>query len=74
MTTTLRRVGDELGLMLDAATLDRLGINEQTPIVVTLDADGITLRPVRFASDAQVEELADEIMDQHAETLHRLAQ
>ena len=73
MTTTLQRVGDDLGLILDPATWTRYGITEATPIVVTLGEDGITLRPLRFATDEQVDDLSDEIMTAHAETLRKLA-
>lgn len=74
MTMTLTAVGDKLGLLLDRPTLDKLGIDEATPLIVTSDADGLHIRPVLFARPEAVEAAAREFMTEHAETLTRLAQ
>jgi antitoxin MazE len=74
MTTTLTAIGDKLGLLLDRPTLEKLGIDERTRLVVTADADGLHIRPVLFASSEEVETAAREVMASHSETLTRLAQ
>ncbi len=74
MTTTLTKLGDQLGLILDQATLEQLGIDEQTQIMVTTTEGGIFLRPIRFARTEQVEGLIGGIMRTHSETLRRLAE
>ena len=73
MTTTLQRVGDQWGLILDPATLQRSGIDETTPIRISAGDEGILLTPVRTATDAQIDDLTDQIMTEHAETLRKLA-
>ena len=73
MTTTLQRVGNQWGLILDPATLERSGIDETTKITISVGAEGILLTPVRTASDAQIDDLTDQIMNEHAETLRKLA-
>ena len=73
MTTMLQRVGDELGLILDQAILDELGLDENTEFLISPDGEGIYLKPIRFASDQQVEQLTGKIMVTHAETLRKLA-
>ncbi len=72
--TTLTKLGDQLGLILDQATLDELGIDENTPILVTSREGGIFLRPIRFARTDQVERITSTIMGTHSETLRRLAE
>lgn len=74
MTTSFKVMGDMFGLLLDRPTLEKLGIDEQTPIMVTSDTDGIHLRPIRFASTDEVRRAALEVMETHSETLTRLAQ
>ncbi len=74
MTTTFTVVGDKLGLILDRSTLEGLGIDEATPVVVTADADGLHIRAIRFASSEEVRRSAREMMEIHSETLARLAE
>ena len=73
MTTTLQRIGDEWGLVLDQEILDELGIDENAEFLVAVGDDGIFLKPIRFASDGQVDRLTGKIMTDHAETLRKLA-
>jgi hypothetical protein len=74
MTTTFKAMGDMMSLLIDRSTLEELGIDEETTIVVTSDADGLHIRPIRFASPEDVEKATTEMMEIHAETLTRLAQ
>ena len=74
MTTTLRNVGDDLALILDRQTLDSLGIDEQTPLEVSIDATGIHIRPLADDHSARVLASAIKMMEIHDETFRRLAQ
>jgi hypothetical protein len=74
MTTTFKAMGEMMSFLIDRGTLEKLGIDEQTPIVVTSDADGLHLRPIRFAKTEEVKRATQEMMEIHAETLTRLAQ
>ena len=74
MTTTFTAIGEKLGLILDRSTLEKLGIDEETPLLVTSDDEGLHIRPVRFAEPDEVERAALNIMDLHSETLTRLAE
>ena len=73
MTTSLQRVGDDLGLVLDQSVLDELGVDEQTEFLIVTDEEGIFLKPIRFAADPQVDRMTGAIMERHAETLRKLA-
>ena len=53
--TTLTAIGDKLGLLLDRPTLEKLGIDEATPLIVTSDSEGLHIRAARFATSEQVE-------------------
>jgi hypothetical protein len=75
MTTTLRNVGDDLALILNRQTLDSLGIDEQTPLEVSIDATGIHIRPVPNDDHAaRVLASAIKMMEIHDETFRKLAQ
>ena len=74
MTTTLRNVGEELALILDRQTLDSLGIDGQTPLEISVDSDGIHIRPVPSDRTARVFASAIKMMEIHDETFRRLAQ
>ena len=73
MMTRLQKVGDRWALIFEDAALERFGVDEHTEIVVTATDEGIFLKPVRFASDQQVEMLTGRIMSAHSETLKRLS-
>jgi hypothetical protein len=73
MTTTFNSMGDKMSILIDRLTLEKLGIDESTPILVTSDADGLHLRPIRFAASEEVEQATKELMEVHAETLTRLS-
>jgi hypothetical protein len=74
MTTTFKNMGDMMSLLIDRPTLEKLGIDEQTPILVTTDENGIHLQPIRFAPSEEVERVAIQLMETHAETLTRLSE
>lgn len=73
MTTSLVRIDEELGLILDADLREQYAIDEHTQMVVVADEDGIFLKPIRFAADELVAALTPRIMAEHAETLRKLA-
>ena len=73
MTTKLVRIDDDLGLVLDPEWVEQFDLDENTELVVLADADGIFLKPIRFASDEQVAALVGKIMTAHAETLRKLS-
>ncbi len=74
MTRKLTVIGDELGLILDKALLEQLGIDKDTPLELETDGRTLTLRPVR-AEDrrARVRKATEKMMDAHEETLRKLA-
>ncbi len=73
MITTLTALGDELALVIDRALLERLNIGTDTPLGVTTDGLGLTVRPVAAGHRARVLELTDRVMAVHEETLRKLA-
>jgi hypothetical protein len=73
MTITLRNIGDELALILDRQTLDSIGIDEQTPLDVSVDETGIHIRPIPNDHPARVLASALKMMEIHDETFRKLA-
>ena len=72
MVKTLSPIGNSLGLIIDKAILDLLGIARDTPLEIKTDGEALIIRPIR-AKDTAVADSARRMMDTHAETLQKLA-
>lgn len=72
MVKTLSPIGNSLGLIIDKAILDLLGIARDTPLDIKTDGEALIIRPIRI-KDTSVEESTRRMMDVHAETLRKLA-
>lgn len=74
MIKTLSKHGNSLALILDRPILDLLNIDQDTPLEVTTDGDGLVVRPIRQATHrARVRQVAKRVMDTHEATLRKLA-
>jgi hypothetical protein len=71
----LTAIGDDLALVIEKPILELLKICPDTPLEVTTDGKGLSVRPVEPEPDprARVLETAERVMDVHAETLRKLA-
>ncbi|MCZ7584413.1 MAG: AbrB/MazE/SpoVT family DNA-binding domain-containing protein [Deltaproteobacteria bacterium] len=75
MVKTLSKHGNSLALILDRPVLDLLNIDENTPLEITTDGDGLVIRPVRKKTHrARVRQAAKRVMDAHQKTLRNLAE
>jgi antitoxin component of MazEF toxin-antitoxin module len=74
MITTLTPIGDDLGVIIEPALLERLMIDRSTPLEVTTDGKGLTIRPVAYAPEDEVLRSAERMLEIHAETFKRLAE
>lgn len=70
MVKTLSPIGNSLGLIIDKAILDLLGIARDTPLDIKTDGEALIIRPIR---DTAVADSTRRMMDAHAETLRKLA-
>ena len=70
MVKTLSPIGNSLGLIIDKAILDLLGIARDTPLDIKTDGEALIIRPIR---DTFVAGSTRRMMDTHAETLRKLA-
>lgn len=73
MHTKLCIIGDQLGLILEPALLERLQIDQDTPLEVSIDGDGITLRPQRSRDVDPVREAMLRVSELHAAAFEKLA-
>lgn len=73
MVTKLSIIGADLGVIIEKALLDRLAIDEETPLEVQTDGEALIIRPVASTHRERLLELADELMDHHDETFRKLA-
>ena len=74
MVKTLIPVGYGLGIILDPPLLARLQIDGCTPLEVTIENDGIVIRPVASDSQERLVDSARRMMDIHKETFRKLAE
>jgi antitoxin component of MazEF toxin-antitoxin module len=75
MVKTLSKHGNSLALILDRAILDLLKIEQDTPLEVTTDGEGLIVRPIRKETHrARVRQAAKRVMDAHEKTLRKLAE
>jgi antitoxin component of MazEF toxin-antitoxin module len=72
MVKTLSPIGNSLGLIIDKAILDLLGIARDTPLEIKTDGEALIIRPIR-EKEASVADSTRRMMDVHAETLRKLA-
>ncbi len=73
MVKHMSRIGNSLGLVIDRPILELLKIDEDTPLEVSTDGDGLTIRPIREAKSERVKKAARRVMAAHEKTLRKLA-
>jgi antitoxin MazE len=73
MIIKLTPIGIDLGLVIDQKFLELLHIDRNTPLQITVDGNGLRIRPVESEHQARVLEAAEQVMDLHEETLRKLA-
>jgi hypothetical protein len=76
MIQNLFKHGDELAVVIDSSILSSLGIDESTPLTVTVTGREIKLSPVESTglSPERFEELHQSINQRYAKTFKRLAE
>jgi antitoxin MazE len=73
MIKKLTAIGHSLGLIIERPILDLLAIDKDTPLEITTDGEALVIRPIRTDHRAQVQAMAQRLMDVHDDTLKRLA-
>jgi antitoxin component of MazEF toxin-antitoxin module len=73
MVKHMSRIGNSLGLIIDRPILDLLKIDEHTPLEVSTDGNGLTIRPMHEPKPARVAKAARRVMKAHEATLRKLA-
>lgn len=73
MIKRLEPVGAGLGLVLEPSMLSSIGINQNTPLEVTMDGRTLIVRPAAVSHEDRVLGAAESVMSIHDETLKRLA-
>jgi antitoxin component of MazEF toxin-antitoxin module len=74
MVKTLTPVGDGLGLLIDRSILERLGIDRETTLELTVEEDRLVIRPVAGEAQDRFVESARRMMEIHGETFRKLAE
>jgi antitoxin component of MazEF toxin-antitoxin module len=76
MIQNLFKHGNDLAVVIDSSILSSLGIDESTPLAVTVTGREIKLSPIESTglSPERFEELHDSINQRYAKTFKRLAE
>ncbi len=69
----LTPVGNSLGLVLDRAVLDLVGIDRETTLEISTNGRAIIIQPVRGSELARVRASTGKVMKAHRGTLKKLA-
>ncbi len=73
MQAKLKKVGEELALVLDHQTWKASGIDGETELEVDVDESGIHIRPRSEDRQERLMASARRMMDVHEETFRKLA-
>lgn len=74
MVKTLSAIGNSLGLIIERPILDLLNIDKDTWLEIRTDGEALIIRPVREGRRARVQRDTERLMDQHDDTLRKLAE
>ncbi len=74
MVKTLSAIGNSLGLIIEKPILDLLNITRDTKLEVRTDGEALIIRPVREDHQTRVQQATERMMDQHDDTLQKLAE
>jgi antitoxin MazE len=73
MIKKLTAIGDSLGVIIEKPILELLDIDQDTPLEVKTDGEGLIIRPARQSRSQRVRQAAERLMAHHDETLRELA-
>lgn len=74
MVKTLSVIGNSLGLIIERPILDLLNIDRDTKLEVRTDGEALIIRPVREDHRVRVKQATERLMDQHDDTIRKLAE
>ena len=74
MVKTLSAIGNSLGLIIERPILELLNIDRDTKLEVRTDGEALIIRPVREDRRSRVQRATERLMDQHDDTLRKLAE
>ncbi|MEM6458456.1 MAG: AbrB/MazE/SpoVT family DNA-binding domain-containing protein [Planctomycetota bacterium] len=75
MVRMLKKFGNTQALVIEKALREQLGIDENTPLEVTVDRGNLIVSPVNLGLGKQrVEELIDELRPTYTPMLKKLAE
>jgi antitoxin component of MazEF toxin-antitoxin module len=74
MITKLTRIGDDMAVVLEKPLLDRLGLDENSEVDMSIDGKVLVITPQRnLTREERFRKAADKIDKQYAEVFRRLS-
>jgi antitoxin component of MazEF toxin-antitoxin module len=74
MITKLTRIGDDMAVVLEKPLLDRLGLDENSEVDLSIDGKVLVITPQRnLTREERFRKAADKIDKQYAEVFRRLS-
>lgn len=75
MIRTLKKLGNTQALVIDKTLREQMGIDENTPLELTLDRGNLIVSPAAIGFGAErVEQLIDQLRPTYAPMLKKLAE
>ena len=74
MQTLLQSKGDKYVIEMDRTTLTDWKIDPNDVLEIRIVGDTLTVAPVRIAPGDDLDELLDEVVSEHGDTLKRLSE
>lgn len=74
MVRKLIRHGNDLALVIEESVLIQLGINETTPLSISIEGDALVVAPVRDRRAACFVEALEQVNSRYRVVLSRLAE
>jgi antitoxin component of MazEF toxin-antitoxin module len=73
MIKKLTAIGESLGVIIEKPILELLDIDQDTPLEVKTDGEGLIIRPAKQSRSQRVRQATERLMAHHDETLRKLA-
>lgn len=75
MIKTLQRHGGDHALVLDRATIEMLGVREDTPLHVSVSGGSLIVTPVNVGVGRdEIDRISDDLQSRYGDMLRRLAE
>ncbi|WDI45029.1 hypothetical protein [Bremerella sp. P1] len=74
MIVHIKKMGDQYILELDPSIIEKMQIDETTPLIIKADTEGLFCAPVDDVSEAEFQASLEKVNQNYAKALQKLAE